>query len=98
MRVGPIYIDTKELFLIILVYILWTANFLGWNIPLFDDKTLTVLVTTFLFMKILFQGTNNENFLVFALVVLFASLYLNIAQVLIAVLAGFILLKLFRFV
>ncbi|MEK9179152.1 MAG: hypothetical protein AAB893_01655 [Patescibacteria group bacterium] len=75
MKFGPFYLDTKELFLIILAYFVWIAKGFGWTIPLFDNSKLLLMVVLFLFTKGLLPGIHNENFLILALVTLGLSFY-----------------------
>ncbi len=93
MRLGPFYLDTKELFLIILAGLVFYAKQAGWDIPYFDETNLLMLVVLFFLAKGLLPAIHNENFLILALVTLFLSFYLVPFQLLLFFL---IALTLFR--
>lgn len=94
MRLGPFFIDTKEIFLILLATFVWSAKYFGWEIPLFDLQKLLLLIVLFFLAKGLLPAVHNENFLILALVTLFLSFYLVELQL---VLFFVITLLLFRF-
>jgi len=94
MKLGPFFVDTKELFLILLAGLVWSARYFGWEIPLFDPQKLLLLVVLFFLAKGLLPAIHNENFLILALLTLFLSFYLVPLQL---VLFFVISLTLFRF-
>ena len=94
MKIGPFFLDTKELFLILLAIFVGLATYFGWEIPLFDSQKLMLLVVLFLLAKGLLPAIHNENFLILALFTLFLSFYLVELQL---VLFFVISLILFRF-
>jgi len=94
MKLGPFFIDTKEIFLLLLGIFVWSAQYFGWKIPFFDTQKLLLLVVLFFLAKGLLPSIHSENFLILALATLLASLYLLELQL---VLFFVISLLLFRF-
>ena len=94
MKIGPFFLDTKELFLVLLAGLLLLVIYLGWQLPFFDAYKLLLLTVLFLLIKGLLSGIHNENFLILAVVTVFLSLYLPAFQL---VLFFFIAMLLFRF-
>lgn len=98
MKLGPFYFDTKELFLMILVALLGAAFYFKWDIPYFDEQKLLLLVVLILFVKGLLPAINNNAFLIFALIVMFMSLYLETFPLLLFFFVGFGFFKLLRII
>jgi hypothetical protein len=96
MYLGPIYINTKELFLVLAVILLGLAWKLGWGFYWFDKRTLFIIVSVMLVTKALLPSIHNEAFFILALVAIFLSLYLSIFQIVIFYFLGFALMRWLR--
>ncbi len=83
MYLGPLYINTKELFLIFAVFLLALALRFGWNLNWFNTKTLLIVVLFLLVTKTAIATIQNEAFLMLALVAIFLTLYFSIFQIMI---------------
>ena len=94
MYIGPFYLDTKEIFLILAAILLGVAWFFGWPLWWFDKRALLTLVILMLITKGLLPSIHNEAFFILAIVTIFLSLYLPIFQV---VLFYFVSFLMFRF-
>jgi len=96
MYIGPFYLDTKEIFLILLSLILTIAMFFGWDIWWFDKKALLTLTLVILFTKGLLPAIHNEAFFILAAVAIFLTLYLPIFQVVLFYLISFLFFRLLK--
>lgn len=96
MYLGLFYINTKELFLILAVILLFLALKFGWSIYWFDKRELFFLVFLMLVTKGLLPAIQNEAFFIMAIAAIFLTLYLTIFQVLIFYLLSFSLLRWMR--
>jgi hypothetical protein len=96
MYFGPLYFDTKEIFLILGSIILTVAIFFGFPIFWFDKKTLLTLTILILFTKGLLPALHNEAFFILALVAIFLTLYLPIFQVILFYFISFLLFRLLK--
>jgi hypothetical protein len=96
MKFGPFFIDTKELFLILLAGLVWIARYFGWEIPLFDTQKLLLLTVLFFLAKGLLPAVHNENFLILALFTLFLSFYLVELQLVIFFVISLILFRILK--
>ncbi|NTU72961.1 hypothetical protein HGB07_05610 [Candidatus Roizmanbacteria bacterium] len=96
MYIGPFYLDTKEIFLI-LAGVLLTAAWI-FNIPLwwFDKRVLFTLLVLILITKGLLPSIHNEAFFLLAIVTIFLSLYLSIFQLVLFYFISFVLFRLIR--
>ena len=93
MYLGPFYINTKELFLILTVVILGLAIKFGWDLYWFDKRVLLVLVVLLFVTKSVLSTINNEAFFLLAIVTIFLTLYLNLFQIIIFYLVSFTLMR-----
>lgn len=98
MRIGPFYIDTKEVFLIIALIVLLLARFLNWPIYWFDIDKLLVLTGILLITKALMHTIAHERFFLLALVMLFLTLYMPITNIIIIYGLLFFALRLIKFI
>lgn len=93
MYLGPLYINTKEIFLIITLILLALAWKLGWGVMWFDKRSLLLIVALMLVTKTLLPSLQNEAFFILALVVIFLTLYFSIFQIAIFYLVSFTLMR-----
>lgn len=93
---GPLFFDTKEIFLILASILLGFAMFFGWDIWWFDEKTLLTLVLLMLFTKGLLPAIHNEAYFILSIVTVFLSLYLPIFQVILFYFISFLLFRLLK--
>ncbi len=93
MYLGPFYINTKEIFLILVAILLGLAMKFGWGLYWFDRRTLLVLVLAMLVTKTILPTINNEAFFILAIVTIFLTLYLTIFQLIIFYLVSFTLMR-----
>ncbi|OGK66375.1 hypothetical protein A2313_04030 [Candidatus Roizmanbacteria bacterium RIFOXYB2_FULL_41_10] len=96
MHLGPFYLDTKELFLIVAALLIALAIYFGWPLWLFNSQSLLVLVIIMLVVKGLLPAIHNENFFVLSLTSLLLLLYLPLFQVLLFYSLSFALLKILK--
>lgn len=96
MYLGPFYINTKEIFLILAILLLACALFFNWPLWWFDAKTLLTLSILILFTKGLLPAIHNEAFFVLALVTMFLSLFLPVFQVILFYFISFILFRVLK--
>ncbi len=93
MYLGPFYINTKELFLILAIVLLGMAWKLGWGVMWFDKRTLFIIVSIMFVTKALLPSIHNEAFFILAIVAIFLTLYLSIFQIIIFYLVSFTLMR-----
>lgn len=93
MYLGPFYINTKELFLILAAVLLGLAIKLGWGLYWFDKRILLTLVVIMLLTKSVLSTINNEAFFILAIATIFLTLYLTLFQIVIFYLVGFTLMR-----
>ncbi len=93
MYLGPFYINTKELFLIMTAVILGLAIKFGWGLYWFDKRVLLVLVVLLFVTKSVLSTINNEVFFLLAIVSIFLTLYFNLFQIIIFYLVSFTLMR-----
>src|SRR5690242_15728251 len=96
MYVGPFYLDTKEIFLILAALFVGAAMFFGWNLVWFDKTTLFTLIILILLTKGLLPAIHNEAFFILALVAIFLTLYLSLFQVVLFYFITFLLFRLLK--
>lgn len=96
MYIGPFYLDTKEIFLIIASILLGLAWFFGWSLWWFDKRSLLTLAILILMTKGLLPSIHNEAFFILAIVTIFASLYLPIFQVILFYFVSFLMFRLLK--
>jgi len=96
MYLGPFYFDTKEIFLILASVILLSSLFFGWNIWLFDKKTLLTITILILITKGLLPSIHNEAFFILAIITIFLTLYLSIFQVVLFYFLSFLFFRLLK--
>ncbi|MFA6005892.1 MAG: hypothetical protein WC775_05420 [Patescibacteria group bacterium] len=98
MKLGPFYFDTKEVFLVILIAFLGATFYFQWNIPYFDEQKLLLLTVLILLIKGLLPAIHNESFMVFVLLTVFMSLYLELFPLLLFFFIGLGFFKLLRII
>jgi hypothetical protein len=96
MYIGPFYLDTKEIFLILAAVLLGLAWWLGWSLWWFDKRALLTLVILMLMTKGLLPSIHNEAFFILAIVTIFLSLYLPIFQVVLFYFVSFLMFRLLK--
>lgn len=96
MYLGPFYLDTKEIFLILGAIFVGLAMFFNWNIYWFDRQVLLTLIILMLVTKGLLPAIHNEAFFILALVTIFLTLYLPIFQVVLFYFISFALFRLLK--
>src|SRR5438105_7765463 len=96
MYLGPIFIDTKEIFLIIAALFIGVAMFFGWNLVWFDKTTLLTLIILILITKGLLPAIHNEAFLILAICAIFLTLFLSLFQVVLFYFITFLLFRLLK--
>lgn len=89
MYIGPLYINTKELFLILTIILLGLALRFGWSVYWFDLKTLLFIVIALLIIKSLIPTIQNEAFFLLTIITVFLSLYLSWFQIMVFFLVFF---------
>ena len=93
MYLGPFYIDTKEIFLILAAILIALASYFGWSIYWFDKKVLLTIILLMLVTKGLLPAIHNEAFFILAIVTIFLTLYLPMFQVILFYFISFILFR-----
>lgn len=93
MYLGPFYIDTKEIFLILAAVLIALASYFGWSIYWFDKKILLTIILLMLVTKGLLPAIHNEAFFILAIVTIFLTLYLPVFQVILFYFISFILFR-----
>lgn len=96
MYIGPFYLDTKEIFLILAAVLLGLAWSLGWSLWWFDKRALLTLVILMLMTKGLLPSIHNEAFFILAIVTIFLTLYLPIFQVVLFYFVSFLMFRLLK--
>lgn len=96
MYIGPFYLDTKEIFLILAALLIGAASFFGWSLWWFDTKTLLTIVVLMLVTKGLLPAIHNEAFFILAIATIFLTLYLSVFHVVLFYFISFILFRLLR--
>lgn len=81
MYIGPFYLDTKEVFLILAAVLLGVAVYFDWPLWYFDKQTLLVLTVLFLIIRGLLKSVHNDVFFFHALVTIILSLFFPLLQV-----------------
>lgn len=95
---GPFYISTKEIFLILTAILLGVAMYLNWDTVFFDKKILFTLAIIILFVKGLLPGIHNEAFFLNTLVTVFLSLYLPAFQVILFFFISFAFFRILKII
>jgi hypothetical protein len=98
MYLGPFYLDTKEIFLILAVLLLALAIFFGWPLWWFDKRVLLTIVILMLITKGLLPAIHNEAYFILAIVTIFLTLYLPIFHVVLFYFISFLLFRLLKVV
>lgn len=96
MYIGPFYLDTKEIFLILAAILLGCATFFGWPLWWFDTKILLTMVILMLITKGLLPAIHNEAFFILAIITIFLTLYLPVFHVVLFYFVSFILFRLLK--
>lgn len=96
MYLGPFYLDTKEIFLILAALLIATASFFGWSLYWFDRRTLLTIVILMLITKGLLPSIHNEAYFVLAIVTIFLTLFLSIFHVILFYFLSFLLFRLLK--
>lgn len=96
MYIGPFYLDTKEIFLILASIILALAWYFGWSLWWFDKRVLLTLAVLMLITKGLLPSIHNEAFFILAIVTIFMSLYLPVFQVVLFYFVSFLMFRLLK--
>ena len=96
MYLGPFYLDTKEVFLILAAIMIGLAMKFGWGLYWFDKRALFTLIILMLVTKGLLPAIHNEAFFILAIVAIFLTLYLSIFQVVLFYFVSFVLFRLLR--
>jgi hypothetical protein len=96
MYIGPFYLDTKEIFLIVAALLLALASFFGWGLYWFDKRTLLTIVVLLLITKGLLPSIHNEAYFILAIVTIFLTLILPIFQVILFYFISFLLFRLLK--
>lgn len=93
MYIGPFYINTKELFLLLAIILIGFAWKMEWSIWWFDKRLLLLVVTLMLGTKTLLPAIQNEAFFLLGITAIFLTLYLSIFQIVIFYFVSFALLR-----
>ena len=93
MYIGPLYINTKELFLIMAAVLIFLAMKYGWGISWFDKRGLLIIIAMMFATKTLLPALQNEAFFMMAIAAIFLTLYMTVFQVVIFYLVGFSALR-----
>lgn len=96
MYLGPFYLDTKEIFLILAAIFVGLAMFMGWNLYWFDKQSLLTLIVLMLITKGLLPAIHNEAFFILAIAAIFLTLYFSMLQVILFYFIGFLLFRVLR--
>lgn len=96
MYIGPFYLDTKEIFLILAAILITAMNFLGVHLYWFDMKALLTIILLMLITKGLLPAIHNEAFFILAIVTIFLTLFLPIFQVVLFYFISFLLFRLLK--
>ncbi len=96
MYIGPFYLDTKEIFLILAALLVGVAMLFGWNLVWFDKTTLFTLIILILLTKGLLPAIHNEAFFILAIIAVFLTLYLPLFEVVLFYLISFLLFRLLK--
>jgi hypothetical protein len=96
MYFGPIFLDTKEIFLILATGLLACIKFFHWEIMWFNTTDLLTLTILILITKGLLPAIHNEAFFTLAIVTILLSLWLTIFQVILFFFISFILFRLVK--
>ena len=96
MYLGPFYIDTKEIFLILAVVLLSLLIFFQIDLIWFDRAALLTLTVLILITKGMLPAIHNEAFLILAIVAVFLTLFLPLFQVIIFYFISFLFFRLLK--
>jgi hypothetical protein len=96
MYLGPIYLDTKEIFLILAAILIGLAMAFGWPMLWFNKESLFVIVILMLITKGLLPSIHNEAFFILAIVTVFLTLLLPIFQVILFYFISFLFFRLLK--
>ncbi len=96
MYIGPFYLDTKELFLILASLLLGAALYFEWPLWVFEAQTLLTLTILILFIKGILKSINNDVFFFHALTTIVLSLFFPTFQIILFYVITFFLLRLFK--
>jgi len=93
MYLGPFYVNTKEIFLILAIVLLGMAWKLGWGVSWFDKRSLFILVLLMLGTKTLLPTIHNEAFFMVAIVAIFLTFYFSMFQIIVFYFVSFALMR-----
>ncbi|MDO8609053.1 MAG: hypothetical protein Q7R95_00750 [bacterium] len=93
MYLGPFYINTKELFLILAIILIGLAMKFGWGLWWFDKRSLILIVSLMLVTKTILPAIQNEAYFMLGIAAIFLTLYLSIFQIVIFYLISFTLMR-----
>ncbi|QQG44490.1 MAG: hypothetical protein HYW86_01060 [Candidatus Roizmanbacteria bacterium] len=96
MYIGPFYLDTKEIFLILASLLIGAAMFFGWPMWWFDKSVLLTIVILMLITKGLLPAIHNEAFFILAIATIFLTLYLPVFHVVLFYFISFLLFRLLK--
>ncbi|HLL60886.1 MAG TPA: hypothetical protein VK338_04170 [Candidatus Nitrosocosmicus sp.] len=96
MYLGPFYLDTKEIFLILAAILVGVAMFFGWPMFWFDKQELLVMIVLMLITKGLLPAIHNEAFFILAIVAIFLTLLLPLFQVVLFYFISFLFFRLLK--
>jgi len=96
MYIGPFYLDTKEIFLILAALFIAAASLFGWSLYWFDKRTLLTIVILMLITKGLLPSIHNEAYFILAIVTIFLTLFLSIFHVILFYFLSFLLFRMLK--
>jgi hypothetical protein len=98
MRLGPLYFDTKEVFLLLAALLVGAAYYFGWPLWLFAPEQLLALVVIMLITKGLLPAIHNEAYFILSLFTIFLLIYLPFFQTLVFYFLSFLFFKVARII
>jgi hypothetical protein len=96
MYIGPLYFNSKEIFLVIAIILLFLSLYFKFDIWWFDKKTLLTLAIIFLLVKGLLPAIHNEAFFTVAASAVALSLFMPIFVVILYFFISFALLRVLK--
>lgn len=96
MYIGPLYFNSKEIFLVIAIILLSISLYFKFEIWWFDKKTLLTLSVIFLLVKGLLPAIHNEAFFTVAASAIALSLFTPIFVVILYFFISFALLRIIK--
>jgi hypothetical protein len=96
MYIGPFFLDTKELFLLVAVVLLCVLLWLGIPLWWFDGYSLLTIAILALLIKGLLPAVHNEAFFTLTLITILLSLYLPFFHLVLFYILSFLFFRLLR--